>query len=271
MSFNLTKPHVNVANANDIVYIVGDDVTDGSIRVILDSLSGIATVETRADGVWNPGEFQLSQGSLFLGRDVKIASAGHHLIVETSDVDAEKTFVLGQEFDDTGSGFPEATIVSALDIRVIKQSDNSVSLTLTDHSSVVTSTLVLAEKIYIQTGSTGATSDVQIIVTEGVSPNDIVAFQQNFPSSTFPANSEIEMDVSPGIEFDPDRQIEVSFTSSTAFTMLYDTTSTFLWFASDEQQLDHEDLLTETLILTNDLSIVFTNEGELLRSNEVFT
>lgn len=271
MSFNLIKPHVNVANANDIVYIVGNDVTDGSIRVILDALSGIATIENRADGVWNPGEFQLAQGSLHLGRDVRLSAAGHHLIITTVDEDTEKTLVLGQQFDDTGTGFPESSIVSALEIRVIKQSDNSVSLTLTDHSSVISSSLALVEKMYIQTGSTAASSDVEFILSEGISPDDIVVFQQNFPSSTFPADSEVEIDVSPGIEFNPDRQINASFTSDTAFTLLYDTTSTFLWFATDEQQIDHEDLLTETLILTNDLSIVFTNEGELLRGNEVFT
>lgn len=270
MTFGLTKPHVNITNPFDIVYIFGNEETDGSVRVILDTISDIATVETRADGVWNPGEFQLSQGSLFLGREVKLSAAGHHLIITTTDADVEKTLVVGQEFDDTGSSEPESTIVSSLDIRVVSQSDNSVSLTLTDHSSVISSDLALVEKVYIQTGSTSATSDVQFILSEGVSPDEIVVFQQNFPSSIFPADSEVEIDLSPGVEFSPDREINISFTSDDAFTLLYDTTSTFLWLATDEQQISHEDILTETLVLSNDLSIAFTNEGELLRSNKVF-
>jgi len=273
----LHHTHDNLANRDSedpsdppTLYIIGDDDTDGSERIIINGINDVATVQSRANGVWNIGELQLSQGSLMLGRDVHLSAAGHHLIVTTPDI-VEQTLILSQEFDDTGAGPPQSTILGPLQSRVVRQPDNSVELTLTDHSSITSTVgLLLSNAVYVQTGATAASAQVDVIFSEGIPPNDIMFFEQHFPASKFPANSEVIIDMLPGVQFDPSVQINGCFTSDNAFTMRYDTTGTLLWFALDIQQQGHEDILTETLILSDDLAIVFANSMELVRANEVF-
>ena len=267
---SVTNRQIDFPNNPTTLYITGDEDTDGSERFTIDEITGVATIQNRANGIWNICEFQLSQGALLLGRDTHLSAAGHHLIITTPDI-VEQSLVLGQEFDDTGSGPPESTILGPLISRSIRQPDNSVELTLTNHSSTTNATgLLLCTTVYGQIGATAASADVDVIFSEGIPPNDTIFFVQHFPASFFPANTEVTIDLSPGLQFDPDVQINGFFTSDNAFTMRYDVTGTFLWFALDLQQQSHEDILTETLVLSNDLSIAFSNAGELVRSNEVF-
>jgi len=265
-----TYAHAAVAGSNQsVLYIEGDEFTDGSRRIIIDLLDNTATVESRATGVWNPGELQLAQGSLLLGREVKLSALGQHILI-TNPVEDQR-IVLDQGFNDFGTGFPQSTILAPLIVRLVIQPDDSEELVLTEHTSaIVPVALNLSSVAYLKTGSVGATDDVSLVFSEGIPPNDIIFFKQNFPASEFPANTEVVIDMTPGVNFDANVQINGFISSETAFALRYDTTSTFLWFALDTQQQGDEDLLTETLVLANDLSITFSNELELTRSNPVF-
>jgi len=255
----------------DILYIVGDEDTDGSIRLIVDEISNVASIEEREQGVWNAGELQLSKGSLIIGREVRLSAIGDHLLVSSPD-NVTQAIVLDQSYDDTGSGPPQSLTVGPLISRVIRQADNSTELTLTDHSSfLITFGQLLTTAVYVQIGSTGASAEVSVVFTEGVPPNDVIFFTENFPASKFPTNSEVFIsEMFPGVTFGPDIRVNGFFSSPTAFTMRYDAAEDFLWFALDVQQQAHEDILTESFILSNDLDIVFTNDAELVRDNEVF-
>ena len=256
-------------NPLGVLYLKGNEFLDGSIRIILGD-DGIATVEERAISVWNPGELELAQGSLLLDRDVKLSAAGHHLVVTAPEIE-KKHVIVGQDFDDSGTNPPESASVGPKITRVVRQPDNSVELTLANHSSTISTTeLLLCPTIYVQTGGTAASGDVQVLLTEGVPPNDIDFFRKNFPASKFIANTELVLDLSADVQFDPGVQINAIFTSPSAFTMRYDATGTFLWFAIDLQQMLHEDMLTETLILANDLRVCFANDLDLPRPNFVF-
>lgn len=267
VGFPIGAPSITQANPVEGVYLKGNESLDGSIRFILDSLSNVETIEVRADGVWNLGEFQLSQGSLKLGRDVSLSAAGHHLIV-TAPSEPQR-LMLEAEYDDDGTGPPEIPILGPKFIRSVQQPDNSGSLTTTSHlTSFAALNLVLTTKAYLQTGATAASEDVALVLSHGIIPNDIVFFQHNFPSSDFPANSEVIIDVTPGTEFDPGVVINAKITSNAAFTMKYNAAITVFWFALDFQQQGHEDILTETLMLDTDLCLLFSNDIELLRPNK---
>lgn len=263
-----TTPHVNVENPLDVVYVSGDETTNGSVRIVIDALNDIATIEERTDGVWNIGELQLSQGSLLLGRDLRISAGGHHIIVTTQDI-PNQSLLLAVPFDDTGTFNPENTILGPRFVRRVQQPDDSGSVTTDDHTTaIVALNLTLSTEFYIKVGETGASEDVSIVLSEGVPPNDIVFFQKNFPASAFPANTEISFSLEPGVQFDADIQINSIITSAAAFTLLYESTLTVPWFALDFQLQEHEDLLTETLVLGNDLSLTFSNQLELARPNK---
>lgn len=261
---------VGVANPNGFSYIVGDEFTDGSRRFLIDDITEVSTIETRENGVWNLGELQLSQGSLLLGRDVSLSSAGHHIIVSTPDVEP-KSILLEELFDDDGTGPPLAPILGPLAARVIRQADNSTEQTLTDHTSTDVATgQLLSTAVYLQTGSVAASEDVAMLLSEGIPPNDIVLFKLNFPASIFPANQEIVIDVSPGVQFVTGTQLNLSITSPEAFSLRYNAAQTLLWIADDIQQVEHEEILTETLVLAGNLAIAFSNNLELARPNKVF-
>lgn len=265
-----TYAHSSEAGATgQALYISGDEFTDGSDRIIIDLLDDTATVESRANGVWNPGELQLAQGSLLLGREVKLSALGQHILI-TNPVQPQR-IVLDQGFNDFGTGFPESTILDTLVVRLLVQPDDSTELVLTQHiSSIVPIALNLSSQAYLKTGTVGATGDVSLIFSEGIPPDDIIFFKQNYPASEFPANTEVIIDMSPGVNFDSNVQINGFISSDVAFALRYNATSTALWFALDTQTQGVEDLLTETLMLFNDLSIVFNNDLELMRFNPVF-
>ena len=260
---------VGVANTTDpgTVYVRGSEFVPESVRFQMDELSDVAEVQRRSNGVWNPGELQLAQGSLLLGRDVSLSAAGHHLIVRVPD--EHQSLILEASFDDAGSEPPTVPILDELLVRRIQQPDDSGPSTLAVHTaSIVSLNLVLTTRLYLQTGATAASDDVALVLSSGIPPNDNVFFKQNFTASKFPANSEIEIDLSPGVEFDPGIQINSNISSPNAFTLLFDATLTVPWFALDFQQQGHEDILTETLVLGNDLSIAFSNDLELVRPNK---
>jgi len=254
------------------LYIRGSEFEDLSERIRMDELTDVPEVQRREDEVWNPGEFQVAQGSLLLGREIRISAAGHHLVVNAPDFEDDH-IVVAQDFTDEGTRAPESSKMGALQVRVIRQSDNSEEHTSTAHETLLPSPdLVISKILYIQTGTTGASADVSFVMSEGIPPNDIVFFKKNFPSSKFPANSEIVLDISPGVQFTPGIQINAFFNSPNAFTLRHATGggTALLWFAIDLQKLVHENMVVETFILAEDLRICFNNAGELVRGNPVF-
>ena len=268
LNVGANNPGTTVYIGNITANTAANETTDGSIRLILDTLSNVATVEARTDGVWNLTEFLISQASLNLGRDVRLSAAGHHVVV-TDIVVPQQSFLPETPYDDTGTMAARTPIIGSKLTRAIIQPDESGSLTTTHHSTVFSVFLdVLNTQSYLKTGITGASADVSFILSAGIPPNDIIFFQQNYPPSKFPANSEVQIAFTPGVEFDIGEQINSNITSDNAFTILYDATLTLTWFALDFQEVGHEDLLTETLVLSNDLSITFSNNLELVRPNK---
>ena len=259
------------ANPTGLFYIKGSAEVEGSRRIVIDDLTGFPEIEVRINNVWNAGGMQIAQGSLLLGSGVRLSALGHHLLVTNLGPRGQQ-IALDQSFDESGTGAPETPIMGPLTSRVIIQPDNTTELILTEHTSpVVVANLVLCTQMYIQIGSVAASADVRVVFSEGIPPDDIVFFKQNFSALKFPANTEVIIETPPGINFDPAAQLNAFFTSPEAFAMRYNATSTALWFALDVQQQSHEDLLTESLTLSNDLSICFSNELELTRPNFVFT
>lgn len=266
-----TYAHSSEAGAvGQALYISGDEFTDGSDRIIVDPLDDTPTVQERATSVWNTGELQLAQGALILDRAIKLSALAQHLLI-THPV-APQRIVLDQGFNDFGAGFPESTILDTLVVRLVIQPDDSMELVLTQHASLIVPVgLNLSSQAYLKTGTVAASDDVILVFSEGIPPDDIIFFRQNFPASVFPANTEVIIDMSPGVNFDSGVQINGFITSSAAFALRYDTSSTLLWFALDTQIQGDEDLLTETLVLSNDLDITFSNALELARGNPVFS
>lgn len=269
----LNNPPLNVGafNSGEFLYVKGSEFVDGSVRFAVDPLTDAPQSQTRFEGVWNSGHLQVSQGSLILGQESRLSAVGDHLVVSET-IFKDGHMILDQDFTDEGTGGPESAAVGPLQIRVIRQSDNSVELTTTDHQSRLDSAnLVISKQLYLQIGAIGASADVLVVLTKGVPPNDIIFFEQNLPPASFSSNTEVTIDLFPGVEYTPGEQVNGFLTSTQAFTMRYDVSGTFLWFAIDLQPLVHEGIVLDKFILSNDLSVCFNNNLALVRGNVVFS
>lgn len=229
-------------NPRDVVYIKGDNFTDGSIRVRFGP-DDIAVIETRMDGVWNLGELELSRGSLHLGRGVRLSAVGHHLVVD-SPVETQSHLITSASFDDSGSEQPHAVLLDPRVTRIVVQADNSREETLAIHTPLAFVQIgSLIHQVYFQTGVTAASGPVLVEFSTGVPPNDILFFRENFPASAFPASTEIILDLFPGVIFFTGEQVNLRFESDNAFSLLYEALpGPNLWTALD-LQVDREETL----------------------------
>ena len=82
---------------------------------------------------------------------------------------------------------------------------------------------------------------------------------------------EVELDVSPGVEFPSGGEVNVLLSSDNPFSLLYNAAGTDLWAAFDLQKQATEHLLTETLILSRkNAAICFGRSGQLARGRPTF-
>lgn len=241
---NLVHPDVAAENPKDVLYVKGDNITDGSVRVLLGDDDQVPQIERRADGVWNLGELELSRGSLRLGREVALAAVGHHLLVEAPRENV-RGLVASSHFNDAGSEAPHIPILFGRQNRVVFQPDFSNDLLTTAHiTSFSVDTNAFRYTLYLKVGATAATTPVTFEFTEGVPPNDEIFFRQNFPASKFPANTEIMLDLLPGVTFDEGVQLNMRLFSENAFSLLHDAGGTQFWSAFDLQPENSEDLFS---------------------------
>ena len=54
------QSNVNIVNPLNILYIKGNESTDGSIRFILNSGFDNIEIEKREDGIWNPTDLEIN-------------------------------------------------------------------------------------------------------------------------------------------------------------------------------------------------------------------
>jgi hypothetical protein len=236
-------------NDTSILYLVGDAYTEGSIRLIV--IDEITTIEKLEQGVWNLAEFEVGAGTLLLGPNVKLSAIGEHLQVGSVE-GGRKSIVPDMAFNDEGSESPHSSIMGVRNDRVVIQADNSVEVLATEHVfSIDTNLSSIAYGLYGQSGSVGTSADIHVDVTEGIPPNDNVKFfHRIFPAAGIQPNSEVKLDLTPGLSFELSEhsgvldQINVRVQSDNAFSMLYNAAGTIPWFAADLQPHRFEPLFT---------------------------
>lgn len=256
-------PDVTVDNPAGVLYLEDNETTDNSKRITIGSDDQIQ-FQKRTATVWNLTELELSGGSLLLGQDTSIAAAGHHLLTE-STAEGTKALIVGSHFDDTGTQAAHAVILGAKAIRTVMQSDATNDQDSAAHLGLANSTVTgIAQKAYFKVGATAATAEVELEFTAGVPPADVTFFRKAFAASVFPASTEIEIDLSPGVEFSTALQINARMTTASAFGLLYNAAGTAFWFALDIQTETTEDILTDAgFNLGDNIAATFGDNSEL--------
>lgn len=238
-----TGGHVNEFNDENIVYIRGDADTEGSIRFVVDNAKQISKIEKRRQGIWQPSSMRTGPNSVFVGERVALGAAGHHLVTE--DTDGHSHFHVHSIFDgETTTG--DSTIINAFffEARVIFQPDDSGEFTGLSISKVDAVTAhTLSKKFYFKTGATAATEAVRIQTWEGTDDTGAIIFDQTYPFSDFPANTEISLDMDGYVEFDAGTNVFTTISSPAAFSLKTDAAVLLPWLAADLSLISDDDVL----------------------------
>ena len=270
VSPTISKPtgvNVGVSNPGTIVYVKGNETTDGGIRFIIGS-DQICRIEQRKDGVWNPTDLQLDSSSLRLGRGFRLGAASNHLIIETES--GNRQLVSTSDIEDSGTRPPHAVILGPLLTRLVVQPDESLEQTLVDHLS---SSFVLfdafTEAVYFKVGSVGATADVVLRNSSGALPNDFLFREITFPASAFPANTEVRIGFEASTAFTVGEQVNTKLTSANPFSILYNAPGDRFWVAVDTRSSRKEDILShptglDRFLMSNDGNHIASEAGNFI-------
>lgn len=266
-----TGTNLAVSNPGEIVYLKGNESTDGSIRFLVDA--GIPEVQERKAGIWVAGELRLDASTLFLGRDVSIKGIGSHLQINSNEAN-RKSLLLEVAFDDAGTALPHTHILAARQNRVVFSS-NIVGEIITSLFELEVASLLTAfrYKYYFKTGSVAATAAVTMTLTKGHAPAGALVFTKTMPASQWPANTEVEVDLDGALSLSEGAPLLLTISSAANFSLIGDAANGGNFFAMDFQAFSLEDVIaiptgTDRFLADNSGEGMFDNDGNPMMFGE---
>lgn len=232
-----------VFNPNEIIYIIGNETTDGSLRLVADETGENVEFQRRKSDVWNVAGIQIAAASVFLGWSLKLSGAGEWLQT-FEDVTGNNALIPHVFYTDAGTETVHSPVLDAKIIKFIFQPDDSEEVTGTTLSiDVLGAQNFLLSKAYFRVGSIGSTSPVMITLRAGSSVGPIF-WQENFPASIFATpNSEVEIELESLVETIVGENIHAEMTSDSPISLKSDL-SGFWWVAVDSFPVSAIDLST---------------------------
>lgn len=244
VAFREGDPHVSVDNPIAIVYIRGNETTDGSIRLLPDtSTSENVEFQLRTEGVWNDTGIQIAASTIFLGRDLEIQGAGDW--ISTTDVQLDHLALIPHiEYDDEGTrDAAHIPILKPLVVDFPIQPIFDTEIITSSHIDVQINPLdLLAKDTKMKTGSVAATEPVTI---EFSRPTGVVFWKKNLPASQFAAGVDVAIELDGLVEAFAGEIIETRITSAATFSLLGDSSGeayTLLSFF----EISEEDIISST-------------------------
>ena len=182
-------------------------------------------------------------GEVDLYDDMGLVKIGNHLAIKSDG--GRYHFIPHSEYED-GLSQGDTTIIDSTSYvtRMVLQADNSGSWTGTTFEYTTQPVAhILAGIVYNQTDSTAATAPVRVCIWKGTDDTGVLEFDQVYPASLFPANSEIQRTEEGGVEYDEGEDYFIRYESAANFSLKLDVTNTYPWLASDVSILREDNLL----------------------------
>ena len=226
------------------VYIAGFEDIDDSKRIALDPDTDIPRIEKRVDGIWQPGSFEIAAGTLWVGKDAALSGVGHRLATESADGSIMHLHVQSEFDGEISTRDAHLAHIYNFVERMVLQSDDSNSWTGSSWESTSYSPYsTLSKKIYFKTGSVAATQPVRFRMYRGTDDTGILIFDQTYPASLFPADSEIELDLKGYLEFKNGTTYFNKISSSADLSLKVKADSSGIWLAVDMSFVREDNLL----------------------------
>lgn len=233
---------VMYTNPAGTVFIDGNKAIEGSHRFSIDTDTGNIIAEELISDIWQPASLDLGSSTLWL-RFIGLAGIGHHLVTETAD--GQMHLHSYSPFNgQVSTGTTRMPDLYQYTERMIVVPDNSGEWTgIVYNYNYPSADHRCFRKVYYQTGSTPATSPVRFRVWEGSDDTGTMVFDQTYPASAFPANTEISVMASGFLEFDTGINYYIRVSSDNDFSLKTTSDLVYPWTAGDITLIREDDML----------------------------
>lgn len=258
---------VNTGNDLNVVYIKGDEDTDGSIRLVPDISNGTEMeVQLRSNGVWNDTGIVIAASTVYLGRELQISGGGEYMLTKDQNTDI-RSLIPHVRFDSV-NGTEETVVVprvGAIATDQIIQPDDSGEVSDSTIQFIGGSTaLILANALLLRTGA-AATGDVTLQLhrdsfTEGL------FYSRTYAQSTFTADSDITLSTDGLVEFTANEVFYVTLTCTGTLTLKADVTNTTPYYGANFYSLAEDTITPDEF--GGVLSKVLVNAGDEILFND---
>ena len=241
----------NPAVEDGTIYLAGREDLDGSLRFTTDSDTGATEIQKRITGLWQPADFETGPSSLRIGRRVSVASIGSHLATESV---GHLHLHAHSEYDgETCIKDAKMLNIYSFTERLVYQPDESGSWTGTLYEFVSPSPAhTIVSKGYLKTHTTPATKPIRIQTWLGTDDTGELIFDQWYPTSQFPASSEVEIEYGGALEFEPGNYYFTRYSSAADFSMKMNAAGTFPWVAADLAYACEDNMLQTAAYIDGD-------------------
>jgi len=258
----VTRPNqrdISQSNVNDIVYIKGNETTDGSNRLRFNSIGDIAVIERRASGVWNDTGFRISSSSLEIGLDFTLSAAAGY--IETLNTSAsfnhQRSVIPHTNFTlVNGTTAPHTPILSKLKSEAIFGTAVSEVTAMSATVDFPISGARVIDSLIHQVGATGATQPVTVSYYKGTDNTGQLLFQKNLPPSDLVANQPLAINFNQDVGLEDNEDVYAEYLSAAMFSLKTDSGGNVLT-TRVSHELSELGMLTENLMLDEDLNLMF--------------
>lgn len=232
-------------NEHGYIYISGDELTEGSQILSIDNATGYIQIRKLEDTLWQPGSMQIATSTLWIGPNVGVAAIGHNLATESAD---GHLHLFSRDGFDGQLSNGETRILYAYEYieRVEYQPDNSGTwIGTTQEFTLYSPAHLLINDGYFQTDIIPATESITYRIWKGENDSGDMIFEQAYPSSEFPALTEIQVMAKGFLEFEENKTYFHRLSSDANFSLKTDVTGNYAWIAADTSFV-REDILFQT-------------------------
>lgn len=244
----------------------GKEDVDGSLRLCVDVESNIGIFQKRVLGVWQPGSLELGSNTLWIGKNVGLASVGHHLTTETSDGDIHMH--VHSSFDGEVTT-KEARILNAFQFtsKLEAQPDDTGVFTgsILSWATPAVSDIILS-KLYYYTSS-AATDNIRIRFYKGADDTGALIFDQTYPQALFPENSEVELSLVGDLEFTAGNTYAAKITSEGTFSLKSNAAQTMPHYEVDVSYIREDNLIQTKPWVSGDS---YSSDDWLIESGKIY-
>lgn len=253
--------YINTVGEN---YILGDNDTDGSVRLLYGTIDADVIIQHRTNGEWLSASLGVGGNSLYLGRNLHLQDVGGYLTCTDTARDISRETVV-HEYDNTGS-ISQITdyVYSQIETEYAMQPDESGEFVGTEYTiSEVISISALRSKYYFKMGNTLPTSNLLMEIFYGPDDTGHVMAAQIVDYTTLIANTEFTVSLTNGdaaVSFTEGETVTVKISCTDTFSVKADATDTYIWHKGDIQRWIPKRISRENVIFAPDNYTVYNNE-----------